>query len=280
MNSNFNYEQLKEILVDFYNITKVRTVIYNEEFYKIVAYPEESCPFCRHMKENNIGQILCKENDKKACSICHDTDSIYIYKCHAGLVEAVAPIKLNDIILGYIMFGQVLDSGSDNSKVMEYASKYITDTNELISSFNKIKIRNMKQIKSVAKIMEVCTGYLWIKNLISIDNGAAIYKIHGYINKNLNKDISIDLLCKEFNIRRTALYEMFNKYYGISIAKYIRKRRIEEAANYLKNTNAKINEAAAHMGFTDTNYFSKVFKAETGMTPSEYKNNNSGKINK
>lgn len=271
MHLNFNYEQLKEILVNFYNIASVRTVIYDEEFCKIVEYPEYNCEFCSKIKENPESRKLCKKNDTNAFKICHDIDNIYIYKCHAGLMEAVAPIKVNNIIIGYIMFGQVLDSESDTSKIFDYASTYINDADMLKSYIDKIQVRNMTQIKSIAKIMEMCTGYLWIKKLISIDNGAVIYKIHDYINKNLQKDISIDSLCQEFDIRRTALYELFKKYYGISIAKYIRKKRIEEAANYIKNTGSKISDAAIHMGFIDTNYFSKVFKAEMGMTPSEYK---------
>lgn len=268
---NFEKEKLDEILVNLYNIAKVRTVIYNDAFEKIASYPEKSCMFCEMVKSYNETKTLCKKNDKEACTLCRDSDKIYIYKCHMGLVEAVAPIKMNDITIGYIMFGQILKTGENKGVIWKNACERLGESGELEKAFEGLRVMSRKEIKSVANIMEMCTCYLWIKNLIGIDKGAKIYRVYDYINKNLSSDISVEILCTEFNMGRTILYKTFKKYYGVSIAKYIRKRRIEEAAKYLRENNSSVSDAAAFMGFDDYNYFSKIFKSEMGVSPSEYK---------
>ena len=268
---NFEKEKLNEILVNIYNIAKVRTVIYNDEFEKIASYPEKSCMFCEMVKSCGKTKAICKQNDKEACFLCRDSDKIYIYKCHMGLVEAVAPIKMDDITIGYIMFGQILEKGENKSVIWKNACESLGESGDLEKAFEGLRIMSRKEIKSVANIMEMCTCYLWIKNLIGIEKGAKIYQVYDYINKNLSEDISVEFLCEEFKIGRTVLYETFKQYYGVSVAKYIRKRRIEEAAKYLRENNSKVSEAAAFMGFDDYNYFSKIFKSEMGLSPLEYK---------
>ena len=55
---NFESEKLREILINFYNLTHVRFSMYDDEFNKIVAFPEESCDFCTMMKSNAESKAL------------------------------------------------------------------------------------------------------------------------------------------------------------------------------------------------------------------------------
>jgi two-component system response regulator YesN len=52
---------------------------------------------------------------------------------------------------------------------------------------------------------------------------------------------------------------------------YIRKVRIEMAKRFIKEDNtARIQEIADRVGFNDANYFAKIFKKFSGVTPKEY----------
>lgn len=271
MKLKLEQEKLCKILMDFYTLSHVRIVIYDSEFVRIAAYPEQSCDFCKLIKQNSVSKQLCRKDEISACKICSKKNSLYIYKCHAGLIEAVAPIKMNDLTLGYIMLGQLLHNESDENEILSYASQYISDERHLNKSFHKLKVRNNKQIEAMADIMNACTNYLWITELIKIDSGNQIYLLTDYINNNICEDLSVDKLCSVLNVSRIRLYDMAHKYYGMSVAKYIRQKRISIAAKYLAENGCAISEAAQNAGFYDYNYFSKVFKKETGMTPTEYK---------
>lgn len=271
MKLKIDIKKLSELLEIFYDVAKVRTVIFDDEFNKITAYPDENCPFCDLLKKNPESRNLCRKNDQKACAECKASNKLYIYKCHAGLFEAVAPIKMNDIILGYIMLGQVLEKGAERDKISDYASKYIFDSAELEKSVKKLKQKSIHQLESLARLMEISTCYLEITNLISIDEENLILHLSNYISNNLRNDLSVENILEHFDISRSRLYEVSHKYFGMSIAKYIRHKRIMLSAEILEKKELPISEAAAAAGFTDYNYFSKVFKKELGMTPSMYK---------
>ena len=93
MKIKFETDKLKQILINFYNLTGMRFVIFDDDFNKILAYPEDSCEFCTLIK-NTGAKAKCKQNDRTGCEICKNSNKLYIYKCHAGLIEAVAPINI------------------------------------------------------------------------------------------------------------------------------------------------------------------------------------------
>ena len=66
---------------------------------------------------------------------------------------------------------------------------------------------------------------------------------------------------------RAALYGIT----GESFKTYLNKIRIKRAKTLLSETNAPVGNIALNVGFDDVNYFSRVFKKQTGMTPGEYK---------
>ena len=94
-----------------------------------------------------------------------------------------------------------------------------------------------------------------------------------FLTDNIQNDLSVETILNHFKISRCRLYEIFHKYYGMSIAKYIRHKRVLLAAELLEKKEIRVNEAAALSGFTDYNYFSKIFRREMGVTPTQYKKN-------
>lgn len=64
---------------------------------------------------------------------------------------------------------------------------------------------------------------------------------------------------------------LFSKVYGISPQQYLTELRIKVACKMLKNSAASVGEIARSCGFTDPGYFSRIFKSNTGVLPSEYR---------
>jgi len=222
------------------------------------------------IKSNEDSKKLCRRDEKNACSLSSKKNSLSIYKCHAGLIEAVAPITMNGLTIGYIMFGQVVEKKEDIPAIIDYAQQYVEDKTELNHTVEKFHIKEYSQIKAAASIMQACTSYLWISELIKIDGENNVYLLTDYINRNIADDLSVDKLCSVLKVSRVGLYAISEKYLGMSIAKYIRKKRVACAKEFLQQGNSVAN-AAKMVGIFDSNYFSKYFKKETGMTPSEYK---------
>lgn len=100
-------------------------------------------------------------------------------------------------------------------------------------------------------------------------------QIKEYLNKHYAESINHQVLSEKFGLVPSYLSKVFNKYTGISPSKYIIKLRIEKAKKLLlEHPDRLAKDIADIVGYTDPNYFSRIFKRETGLYPSEFREQN------
>ena len=99
---------------------------------------------------------------------------------------------------------------------------------------------------------------------------SAIEQINSYIHANYMHDIGLTELSDMVSMNPAYLSVLFKDRNGISFIKYLTRVRLEKARELLAK-GAKTAEAAEAVGYHDAHYFSEIFKKNTGMTPSEYK---------
>ena len=93
------------------------------------------------------------------------------------------------------------------------------------------------------------------------------------INKEYaNHELSIAYLCERLSLSHSYICVAFKKHMNKTINQYINECRIEMAKLHFGNTKLSFGEIAKQVGFSDQNYFAKVFKRLVKMTPSEFKN--------
>lgn len=96
-----------------------------------------------------------------------------------------------------------------------------------------------------------------------------------YININYYKNITIEQLCKITGYSPAHLRRLFTKTFGTSPQSYILDKRIEIAKEMLLDIPEKtVDEIADLLGMSSTSYFCKLFRAKTGVSPTQYKKNN------
>lgn len=87
------------------------------------------------------------------------------------------------------------------------------------------------------------------------------------------ENISINLLAKEFKVTPNHLTRTFRMIVGITPLEYVHRLRLEEAYKLLSTTAMNVSEVAESVGFSDANYFSRLFNKKMGMPPSKVKSN-------
>ncbi|MFA5037984.1 MAG: AraC family transcriptional regulator [Candidatus Izemoplasmatales bacterium] len=95
-----------------------------------------------------------------------------------------------------------------------------------------------------------------------------------FIEKHLYEDIKLDDICRLVNYSKSHISRMFNKYIGLSLPKYVTKRRLSNAAIMIYNTDKPIGYIADVHGFGTDKYFSTLFKKELGISPLNYRKRN------
>lgn len=269
MSLKIDKQNLNDVLKLVHTLTGIRLVIYDSDFQKIMAYPEEKCFFCSQVRQIPALCKKCLASDRNALIRCEAKNDIVFYHCHAGLVECVAPIKNSRQIIGYVMFGQITDI-KDENKLLETVGSLLKKYH-LPVDISNIQYKNEQQILATAKLLEICTNYILIKEIVEIDDGLIMQKAKNYINAHLGEQIKVADLCKHTNIGRTKLYETFSKNGGDGVAAYIKEARLLKACQLLKNTEESISKISAAVGFNDYNYFSRVFKNRFGQSPRSYR---------
>ncbi|WP_263601292.1 AraC family transcriptional regulator [Chryseobacterium sp. PET-29] len=94
-----------------------------------------------------------------------------------------------------------------------------------------------------------------------------------YIRKNLHQKLSIESIAKLAYVSKSNFFRMFKDELGTSPNEFILQERISRAKELLKSRNS-IKETAFQTGFSDTNYFTRVFKQLVGVTPKSYQDRN------
>lgn len=274
MDYTIDIEKLNKLLKDFYTLTKINITVLDNSILPIASYPNRSTNYCELLRHNAQAHAQCALCNKEACLKAKKTNGIYIYRCHAGMVEAVTPIRCNDVQVGYIMFGQILQTEDyDRSweALLPYLSELEVDIDQLKKAYYEKPSLTREIIHSSASIMNACAGYLYLSEMISVNLENDEKRINTYLENHISEPISAETLCSKLSLSRDRLYEISKHIYGCGIAEHIRKLRIEKARKLLTETDKKISEVAEECGIPDYNYFTKVFKKWIGQTPREYR---------
>lgn len=93
-----------------------------------------------------------------------------------------------------------------------------------------------------------------------------------YVQFNLAEGISLEAIARQLGVNASYLSSQFNREVGKSLPEYVSEKRIAEAKRLLRGrAQLPIGQIAAAVGFSDVNYFTKVFKKKAGQTPSAYR---------
>jgi len=91
-----------------------------------------------------------------------------------------------------------------------------------------------------------------------------------YVHWNVNEKLSISTIAEEFHFSEGYISHKFKKETGMTVAAYITKTKIAEAKELLRSEMPLV-EISVALGFCSQSHFSKVFRAETNMSPAEWR---------
>lgn len=275
MISTFNLTKLDSLLCDFYTLTKIRITIFDDNFNELTAYPRLISPFCQIIRRDPAAQACCRRCDQEACAVASHRHMPYIYRCHSGLTEAIAPLYMGNIVVGYLLFGHLFsypDRKQGWNAIKELCSVYDVDMSALKEACDELPQIDEEYIHSAAHILQAVASYLCMERIACLKQQELPVKIDNYIQKHYTEKIDAKSVSRHFQIGKTYLYEIARENYGMGIAEYIRNLRIKKAQEMLaENPEMRISEVASACGFDDYNYFITVFKKLSGMPPKKYR---------
>ncbi len=169
-------------------------------------------------------------------------------------------IKLK--VLEFILFAEqraFLSGG------MTYYFRYRKD---YLSSL--IQIDNFEHLRKwfLDKVMEACRNIITKREE---QTSGAIANAKAFIEENYSRDISLDDVSRSVDISPYYFSKLFKEETGENFIEYLTNLRIEKAKLLLQNKEISIKSICMETGYSDPNYFSRIFKKQVGITPTEYR---------
>jgi len=155
------------------------------------------------------------------------------------------------------------------SKFIDSLSFYFENPSLVSEDILELKVKELIllliQTKNVDSVIEL------ISNLYA----PRTTQIKKVIDTHMYSNLSIDDLAKLSNLSLSSFKREFKRIYDNSPQSYINTKKLEKAQALLQNTNLAIGEIAFDIGFNDPQYFTRLFTKNIGITPSDFRSQNS-----
>lgn len=264
--------RLVRLLNSFYVITGFKFGIFDTHFKELFSTTEQS-PFCRLIKDTQAGHAKCLACDEQAFKVAMSCKDTYTYRCHAGLLEACVPIIENEKVIAYLMYGQVLDDTPYEAQwnAAQERCRWHRRPEQLKESFFELERIPEERLEACAEIMSACTSYIWLKRVVQSYQQTDAQRLVSFIHQNYERSLTLDEIASELNMSKTKLCIMAKSQLNKTVGQLIVGKRLEAAKAFLQTTDLSISEISTRIGIADYNYFSRLFKVQEGLTPTQYK---------
>ena len=264
-------DEIVSILCELHKISGLRISLHGTDFKEIAAYPKERLPFCAAIQQSDAELKKCMACDADAARRVMTSGEPLIYTCRFGLCEAVCPLYNFGTLTGYIMMGQAADESTDRDRLVYELTALFDGYEQARAAVEATPTVENERIRSFVKIMTICAEYITLTNALPSKAPRMPEMAKIYLHENYADKVTIKEICKSLGCSKSALLSAFKEEYGTTVNSYLCDIRIDEAKKLLLSTNMSISDIADATGFYDQSYFSKVFSAKIGRTPSEYR---------
>ena len=234
-------------------------------------------------------KVLCKMLRKYVGDVCT------IFEAKSGR-EAIACFEQEDIQIAILDIEMPGISGLEAAKRMKEKKEdcviiFLTAFDNFSYAKQAIRIQALDYLlkpyseKEIIMVVEEAMNLVQKKDVSIIDIEESIKDereenvrlpiiketVENYIKEHFAKSLSMHELASVMNYSDAYFCKIFKQCFKVNFTTYLANYRIEEAKKLLENPLVNIKEIGKACGYTDSNYFARVFKHTTGLTPTEYR---------
>ena len=183
--------------------------------------------------------------------------------------------------LAYLAFGCYLDESPMEEQweqTRERLEWYPGGPDRLRAAFFQFRQYSEKELQAYAETLEALSAYIRLKGMILATEQTDLQKLELYLDRHYMEKLSLASVSQELHIGRTKLCALAKELSGgRTLSHLIAQRRIDAAKKLLLQSSLPVSVVGEKVGISDYNYFSKVFRSVTGITPSAYRKNGQSK---
>lgn len=148
------------------------------------------------------------------------------------------------------------------------------EINVLFERYNRVEMfqNPIHDVEWCANILRIIQMYAHAHQAGNNQQQTFFRPVVRYITDNLNQPLRTEELAALVHMQTTYFIRKFKSVFGIPPQKYVGRIRLYKAMGMLASTDLSIEKIAKNVGLEDASYFTRFFKKNCGITPSEYRN--------
>jgi AraC-like DNA-binding protein/ligand-binding sensor protein len=239
------------------------------------------CALVRSASEG-LRRCVCPVSDITLIEHVKRTHKPCFTYCHAGLVDFAFPLTTSESSI-VLAGGQFLFEPLSKKKqecLLDKVSDLPLPREELRKQSKSIPIIPLTTIKSIIALITTIPEHFPERDVIEILSKLSghsspkhekIKKVISFLKSHYRDQHSLQEIASEVGLSPYYLAHIFPQELGLSVMQYRTQLRMAVAKEMLKNTKVSITRIAYDLGWNDSNYFSLVFRKETGQSPRSFR---------
>lgn len=207
---------------------------------------------------------MIKEGDVDALRKKNDWDSINMPERGQLSRDAIRNLKYHIIVSITMITRFCIEGGLNEHEAYTLSDSYI---NRIDEAGDESTLRRLHR--------ELSFDYAErMRKLKHHEHHVSVHctKAVDYVYNHLHENISLQEIADSIGINVTHISKLFHKEMGQTLGNFIREQKINAAKNMLIYSDHSCAEVAQYFAFASNSHFTQVFKAQTGMTPTQYRN--------
>ena len=241
-----------------------------------------SCLFCEGARALPDGRRLCEKSDRvEAVDLARQYRTPFFFECRMGMQELVLPLISDAQLVGVIFVGQSRTAENRTAVITQNARRFGGDPAVFAELYRQLPVIPRETLYHVGRILDCYFGTrMELKALMQPPRQTDAptrmpERVRQYIDEEYVNPLSTGRIAAHFFADESYVSRSFRKVYGMTVTECITAARLRRAKALLRSTTIPVGSIALNVGFEDVNYFSRVFKAKTGRTPTAYRSGTS-----
>ena len=218
-------------------------------------YPAGSKPPAYPLaKEHRLIALTCQGNTSRAKKILNEILAVLLFNGR----DQFKYVQFKSMEMAILLARAETNSGGGFG--MEYNMRCLKQIHEAKTVEELIGILH-SQVEDIAQRINTYKG---------IPHASAMRKSEQFIRENLHRKMSLTEIAKVAGLSAPYFSSIFKNEMGENLSTYINRLRVEKASKLLRETNLSLSEISGECCFEDQSWFSRIFKAYTGVSPGKY----------
>ena len=247
-------------------------------WYRFLPYNTHQSIYCLRIKDSPEAWEHCIQCQGRV--LARAQGGPYAGICWAGGLEAVFPLqRMDGTALGFLsVSGYAADEALALPRIQRAAWKYCLSFDRLWDAYRQLRqgppdmAALDQQTAPLRYMITLLLEHYARLNGGRMDGSVPLYQqaLH-YMNRNFCEKLTLKSLAEALGCSYSSVSHLFGQYGAESFTQMLARIRVEAAQKYLEYTDESVMAIAASVGFDDPNYFSYVFRRQTGMPPTAWR---------